>query len=67
MAWVTFEGKLYCLPTQTRFNETEFRTFQETNRGREVRIYAPEGGNSVVPMLELKYAESEFSTTIRMS
>ena len=56
MAWVRFEGKLYRLPTQQRFDKTRFRLFQERNRDCEVLIYAPEGGHDRVPLLKLEYA-----------
>ena len=59
MAWVLFEGKLYRLPTQTRFSKTGFRVFQEKNQNCEVLIYAPEGGHHVVPILALEYAGEE--------
>jgi hypothetical protein len=59
MALVLFEGKLYRLPSQTKFTKTKFRNFQEKNRARRVLIYAPEGGHNVVPILRLEYAGEE--------
>jgi hypothetical protein len=59
MAWVLFEGKLYRLPTQTKFSKTGFRVFQEKNQSCEILIYAPEGGHTVVPLIELEYVSEE--------
>ena len=59
MAVVLFEGKAYRLPSQTKFSETQFRSFQEKNKDCDVLIYAPEGGHTVVPMIELQYAGEE--------
>ena len=49
----------YRLLSQAKFSTTKFQIFQEKNRGREVLIYAPEGGHNVVPLLQLEYAGEE--------
>jgi hypothetical protein len=63
MAWVVFQRELYRLPAQPRFTRTGFRAFQETNRSREVLIYAPGGGHGLALVRELEYAGEEQKAT----